>query len=225
MFFLPCALSHAPLPQADRSSLPQPFGCFKLLLVSLLVSFGCGFTPKGIFSGLIAYLLKHANKNGLLWELIGKLLYRDQASLWVVPCVYLTVQATPTFIRFSLYQQPNTGSIDPPSVSVRRVIEDGLKEVASRLNYTVNVEPRLGFECTCDTQKPIHFTEYKNGPFSECAVSGTFCRPPPDYMKWFKGKVSACPCYHTLIFYFLFSQFRITDQSYFSCQGTFIICR
>ena len=187
MFFLPCALSHAPLPQADRSSLPEPFGSFELLLVSLLVSFACGFTPKGIFSGLIAYLLKHANKNGLLWELIGELLYRDQASLWVVPCVYLTMQATPTFIRFSLYQQPNTGSIDPPSVSVRRVIEDGLKEVASRLNYTVNVEPKLGFECTCDTRKPIHFTEYMNKS-SKCAVSGTFHEPPLDYMKWFKGK-------------------------------------
>ena len=60
-YFLPCALSHADFP---LSSLPEPFGSFEQLLPSLLVSFECGFTPKGIFSGLVAYLIQHAGGMG-----------------------------------------------------------------------------------------------------------------------------------------------------------------
>ena len=189
-YFLPCALSHADFP---LSSLPEPFSSFVLLLTSLLVSFECGFTPKGIFSGLVAYLIQHAGENGLLLKLIRGLLYRDQVSLWVKPFVFLTIKATPTFIRFSLLANENSKSCDPPTVAVRRVLENGLKEVASRLNYAVRLELRMGFECTCDTQANVHFTKYEAKPsfVPQCALSDCFCDPPKDYMQWFKGMKSS----------------------------------
>ena len=210
-YFLPCALNHADFPV---TSLQFPFDSFVESQPPLLVSFKCGFIPKGIFSGLVAYLIQHAEENGLPLKLIRVLLYRDQVSLWVNSIVFLTIKNTPTFIRFSLHFHPiqSIERCTPPLVL--KVIESGLKVVASRLNYTVRLVPKLGFECTCKMQDQIHFTEYQLAKPSfqpYCTLSDYHCTLPENYSQWFEGMRNiSCTCSASLYMHFFL---RLSDYT------------
>ena len=70
---------------------------------------------------------------------------------------------------------------------VKGVIEKGLNEVASRLNYTFNAEPKFGFECTCDDKISLHFTKYEPSPIL-CVFSQMYSDVPSSYISWFEGK-------------------------------------
>ena len=176
-YFLPCVLKHAPQQcSITHSSIVDP----------LLVSFACGFKPNGMFSGLLAYFLQcNGQRYGLKIQLRKEQLFRDQASLYVKPFVYLTIKAMPKYIYFSLHQQKavNTTGI---CYVVKAVIETGMKEVASRLNYNINAEPRFGFQCTlCDSKKPTHFAEYSSSGNHRCSSTGDYCDAPFHYTQWF----------------------------------------
>ena len=175
-YFLPCVLRHASQCSAVHNLIVDP----------LLVSFACGFTPNGMFCGLLVFFLQY---NGLNVKICKKQLYRDQASLYVKPFISLTIKAMPKYIRFSLHQQCDTVNTSGICATVKVVIEKGLNEVASRLNYKINAEPRFGFECTCGNQNPTHFTEYSCNPW--CKSTEVYCKIPSfGFTKWFhKGEI------------------------------------
>ena len=178
-YFLPCVLKHAP--QSDTTD--------KSIGVPLFVSFVCGFKPNGMFSGLLAFLMEHKD-DSLNVELRKELLFRDQASLYVDDSfIYLTIKAMPKYIRFSLHSQEEEESTNDICATVKAVIEKGLKEVASTLNYNIKAEPIFGFECACG-KKPTHFAMYGR-KYSKCSLDAHRFRAPCGYSQWLpKGEMS-----------------------------------
>ena len=175
-YFLPCVLKHAP----EQSSIGP---AHKPIAEPLLVSFDCGFTPNGMFSGLLVFLLEHCSEDGLEIKLFKQHLFRNQASLYVKPFIYLTIKAMPEYIRFSLHQHKAVNS-SGICATVKAVISKGLDLVTSRLNYNINASLKFGFECTCDS-KPTHFTEYKPPCTPICSSTGCHCDAPSNYTQWF----------------------------------------
>ena len=183
-YFLPCVLKHARNAEAPK----QPFSTpHKQIVDPLLVSFGFGFTPNGMFSGLLAFLMKY-NKDGLTMELRTNQLFRDQASFLVKRHIYLMITAFPEYICFTLTHPENeTVNTSGICTTVKRAIETGLNELGSRLNYNEeDAMPVFGFKCTCENPEPTHFTEYSSNPV--CSLTQTSCNPPSSYSKWFEGK-------------------------------------
>ena len=71
-YFMPCVLSHAtpsPTDAAVNRSVPP-----------LLVTFQCGYCPKGIFSALVAYLLSKGTVSGTAWRLKKDGISRNQVT-------------------------------------------------------------------------------------------------------------------------------------------------
>ena len=195
-YFLPCVIKHTPH-QPDTSDLVD-------VIHPLLVSFECKFTPKGMFSGLLAHFLQHAGEQNLKWEpCLPKTseLYRDQVEFVVTDYLFVTVRVTREFIKFSLQcekdlpQESTTKmlpKIKPVAKAVKQVIEEGLTAVAEKASYAINIGQRFGFECTKDTCKSTpHFVKYERDSVLKCDVYKRTCSLPSsseyssEYEWWF----------------------------------------
>ena len=189
-YFLPCVIKHIPH-QQDTSDLVD-------VILPLLVSFECKFTPKGMFSSLLAFFLQHAGEQKLKWEPClpeTSELYRDQVEFVVTDYLFVTVRATREFIKFSLQRereppQELTMEIQNTSIqvakAVKQVIEEGLTAVAERASYAVGQKVRFGFECTICKSSP-HFVKYERESVSKCDVTKRNCYLPSSskYEQWF----------------------------------------
>ena len=193
--FLPCVIKHT-LYRSNTSDLVD-------VIRPLLVGFECKFTPKGLFSGLLAYILQHADKQELKWKpcLSEKSdLFRDQMKFAISNRLYVTVQVTNEFLKFSLQRRINlpqrlTADVQNSSKQVAKVvrqfIEKGLSAVAERASYAINVRQRFGFECfTGYCKSPPKFVKYE-GSDSWCDSCDCTCDLQPnseyecDYEQWF----------------------------------------
>lgn len=197
-YFLPCTI---------RRTLHQP-NTSDLRVVDvirpLLVSFECKFTPKGMFSGLLAYILQHAGKQKLKWKPClpkHSELFRDQMKFAITDRLYVTVQVASEFIKFSLQrvinlQQRLIAEVQNSSKQIAKVVkqfvEEGLSVVAERACYAINIRQRFGFECfTGYCKSPPKFVEYEGGSSSWCDSCNCTCDLQPnseyecDYEQWF----------------------------------------
>ena len=71
-YFMPCVLSHATPGPTDAP--------VDKTIPPLLVTFQCGYCPKGIFSALVAYLLSKGTVGGTAWRLKKDGMARDQVT-------------------------------------------------------------------------------------------------------------------------------------------------
>ena len=195
-YFLPCVIKRTlHVHQPDTSDLVD-------VIRPLLVSFECRFTPKGMFSGLLAFFLQHAGEQKLKWEPClpeTSELYRDQVEFIVTDYLFVTVRVTREFLKFSLQcerdlpqelttEMQNTSN--QVAKAVKKVIEEGLIAVAEMASYAVNVGQKIkfGFECTRDTCKSSpHFVKYERESVSKCDVTKRNCYLPSssEYEQWF----------------------------------------
>ena len=191
-FFLPCVLKHTPLHDKQQSSTHNS------IATPLLLSFACGFTPNGMFSSLLSFFLQHSRgKFGLHLDFRKDRLFRDQASFYVEPLsmyMTLTIKSMPEYISFSLHQERVVNVTIGICATVKKSIEEGLKEVASRLNYNtssiLDTDSKFGFECNCDHSKPAHFIKCESPSCSpiKCSLTGRLCPVPSDFTQWFHGE-------------------------------------
>ena len=195
-YFLPCVLTHSEV-------------CTSPVLTSdippLLITFKCGYCPKGLAGALIIYLLTNEMESKFKWKLKTNQIFRDQVSFLVSPYDFITLKIHPTFLecvhfrsilksaQMSNYNK--TYSIERVCNRVHHFIKKGIKKVSSELKFTTDAEPSLSFfcqdtdcvksnglhpatDCTIDEDRPCSLCCNKSG---EIVISS----PPAGCSLWF----------------------------------------
>ena len=195
-FFLPCVLAHSEV-------------CTSPLLTSdippLLITFKCGYCPKGLAGALIIYLLTNEMGSKFKWKLKTSQIFRDQVTFLVSPYDFITLKVHPTFLecvhfrsipksaQMSNYNK--TYSIERVCNRVRRFIKKGIKKVSSELKFTTDAKPSLSFFCQdtdCVKSNGLHpatdCTKNEDRPCSLCCNKLgeiVISSPPAGCSVWF----------------------------------------
>ena len=195
-FFMPCVLTHAtPITRirAEASSKIPP----------LLVTFQCGYCPKGVFSALIVHLMSKHNNGGakITWRLKEKEMSRDQVTFKVGRegnAVKISTHLTHLniSIQSTTKASANLLQTSPHEVcnSIRQCIDQGIVTVSQTLHYSCDSAFYYGFYCThpsC-TKSSTHLAVcYEKDPIvMECTKSEESCDLPDNSCVWFGHPVS-----------------------------------
>lgn len=142
-YFIPCVLPHCKESNAPDSVNKIP---------PLLITFKCGYCPKGLSGALIAYLL--SNSNG--WKLSEDKIHRNQVTFMLLHegqevTIMLRVQYLE--ICFILHEA-DTCTQDKRNVciKVREEIEKGILHVHNKMKLTEHAEHFLTFFCNYSTE-------------------------------------------------------------------------
>lgn len=152
-FFMPCALK----PAYIEDDVHPPGACN----APLLVCFKCGYCPVGVFTSLIAYLMKGTSSKTcqFKWELDSSVSQcRNKLQFKVGPCKdIVTLISRPTHYEIRVDRQFHVVLVPLSHVcsQIRSNIHDGIKTVTKTLNYNYNTEHYFGYYCTC-TVSSLH---------------------------------------------------------------------
>ena len=184
-YFLPCVLVHASLPctlvSQNDGDIPP-----------LLITFKCHYTPRGIFSSLIAKILLDGKDK---WELSSEEIFRDQIEFNLVKSGHIVTVTN--FFRFLqiVVKSPRGFSTKSENVyvSVRHYISRCLTYVKNQLNYTATADHFFGFYCKghknssiedhpaiCNNDCPKYTTCSRKGRLKACLL--------PQEQLWFNEK-------------------------------------
>ena len=184
-YFLPCVLVHASLPctlvSQNDGDIPP-----------LLITFKCHYTPRGIFSSLIAKILLDGKDK---WELSSEEIFRNQIEFNLVKSGHIVTVTN--FFRFLeiVVKSPRGFSTKSENVyvSVRHYISRCLTYVKNQLNYTATADHFFGFYCKghknssiedhpaiCNHDCPKYTTCSRNGRLKACLL--------PQEQLWFNKK-------------------------------------
>ena len=144
-FFIPCVLAHSD--GIERQSSPQSSD-----IPPLLITFKCGYCPKGLSGALIIHLLTNKMWSKFKWELKTDQLFRNQVSFLVSYCDIITLKIHPTFLEL-IHSSAKKGTGNAKSTKqsicnkVRCSLESSIRDVSSKMNLTSNAEHSLSFYC------------------------------------------------------------------------------
>ena len=195
-YFMPCVLTQAAPNgsiQAEASRKIPP----------LLVTFRCGYCPKGIFSALIVHLMSKHNNGGakITWRLKEKEVSRDRVTFKVGredSAVTISTHLTHLDIAIESTTQASANLLQtsPHEVckSIRQCIDEGVVTVSQTLHYDCDSAFNYGFYCThpsC-TKLSTHLAVcYNKDPVvMECSKSEESCDLPDNCRVWFGHPVS-----------------------------------
>ena len=146
-YFMPCVLDQANPAATDPSLASNP-------IEPLLVTFRCGYCPKGMFPALIVYLLSKHSNTTLPWLLKENRISRDKVIFSVgrehhtvsltTHLTHLEVSLEPTSIIESAQWQMKLHEICD---AVRKEIDNGVITVSRTLHYTCDFGFLFGFSC------------------------------------------------------------------------------
>ena len=185
-YFLPCVLVHASLPSTpllhNDSDIPP-----------LLITFKCHYTPRGIFSSLIAKILIDGKDK---WELSSEEIFRDQVEFYLVKTGH-NVTLTNFFRFLEIVVKSPRGfrrrSDKNVYVSVQHYISQCLTYVKNQLNYTATADHFFGFYCKEHKNSSIedHPAICNNGcpTYTKCSCKGSLkAYLLPQEQLWFNGE-------------------------------------
>ena len=174
-YFMPCILNQASPDSTTVSHMTNP--------MEFLVTFRCGYCPKGMFAALVVYLLSKEGKSGLSWQLKKEAVSRDRV-VFNVGREYHRVSITThlTHMAVSLEATTETSSHqlekEPHKICnvIRKSIENSLVTVSQTLHYSCDSAFYFGFYCTrpsCSQQKQHPAICYHADPcVMECSKTG-----------------------------------------------------
>ena len=137
-YFLPCILVHASLPSTPLSHNDSD-------IPPLLITFKCHYTPRGIFSSLIARILLDAKDK---WELSSEEIKRNQVIFCLVKSGHIiTITNFFKFLEISVKPPQYLRKKENDYVSIQHYISQCLAYVRDQLNYTVTADHLFGFYC------------------------------------------------------------------------------
>ena len=209
-YFMPCTLAHAQstAPELTHSSSAVDYQ----EIPPLLITFKCGYCPKGLFSALVVYLLANKMKSELNWELQTEHIFRNSISFFIGPHDSISLTLTSTYLKVAMIPDGSRRlSVESVCMEVRRSIEITVREVTSSLHYTSNAEHALAFYCTGkheagQERHPAEVVYFQNEPCRvQCTVNmhkERFCLPSGSQC-WF-GKVGRKKCVSASVFVGLF---------------------
>ena len=120
----------------------------------LLITFKCHYTPRGIFSSLIARMLLDGKDK---WELSSEDIKRNQIKFRLVKLGHI-VTITNFFRFLEIIVKPPRGSTESKGdvyVSIQHYISRCLNDVRQNLNYTDAADHFFGFYCKEHTDSSI----------------------------------------------------------------------
>ena len=192
-YFLPCVLVHASLP-----STPVSRNCGNI--PPLLITFKCHYTPRGIFSSLIARILLDGKGN---LELVSEEIYRDHVKFYLVKSGHIvSITNYFRFIEIDVRPPHGSSSKDLESfvyISLQCYISQCLTFVKNRLNYTDTADFLFGFHCSCKKHfnddhtedHPAECNDNFNPTYMKCSLKRDYTiKLLPQQQAWFceKGK-------------------------------------
>ena len=147
-YFLPCVLAHSEV-------------CTSPVLTSdippLLITFNCGYCPKGLAGALIIQLLTNKTGSEFVWKLKTDQIFQDQVSFLVSPYDFITLKIHSTFLECihhpalqkSAQTPKRTKSYLLESVcdKVRHFVKKGIRKISSDLNFTSDAKHTMSFFC------------------------------------------------------------------------------
>ena len=183
MYFFPCVLAHmekAPHRQLSLSYTPVP---------NVVVTFECGYCPKGLPGALITYLMGNEMKSKLYWTLDEENIFRNQVSFKVGPLDTVVFNIRSTYLEITFIPkdfQRRHLKCPKPSVcsSIYPVVDAGIKQVTSDINY-VNAQHSFTFLCGCQSDHPGKLEMIDGEPFClSCCKTGKQYPLPSGHELW-----------------------------------------
>ena len=157
MIFFPCVLAHVPtLKVSVFDKLSQKLT--KTGVPPLLVTFRCGYCPKGIPGALVSYLMANEMRSSFTWKLCHDKIFRNQVSFRVGPLdtVVLDIYSTYLMITITIDKSLTRDTKCMPykvCSAVCQAIETGIKQVTTSINY-ISAQHSLTFPCKCNSDHP-----------------------------------------------------------------------
>ena len=191
-YFMPCILSHA-----TPSSTDTPVD---KTIPPLLVTFRCGYCPKGIFSALVAYLLSKENVSGTAWQLKKDGMARNRVTFLAgkeCNTVYVNTHVTHLDVTVQPTQCHTHCSLKRACNDIRASIKEAIVTVSRTLRYSCDSSFLFAFGCyhaACAKSKPHPAIRYEDKPsVSVCCKTNSVERLQPHHTLWFDQEiVSLC---------------------------------
>ena len=192
MYFFPSVLTHTeeipPIHQLTLACTPVP---------NVMVTFECGYCPKGLAGALVKYLMANEMKSSesFLWRLNHETIFRNQVSFKVglLDTVVLKISSTHLEIictvNTKLKSRMQACPLPMLCTEIYKAVDSGIKQVTSDINY-VNAKHSFTFSCECKEVSTAHPGElvqaYVGGePLClTCSKTGEQHALPANYDYW-----------------------------------------
>uniref|UniRef100_A0A1X7VM45 Death domain-containing protein n=1 Tax=Amphimedon queenslandica TaxID=400682 RepID=A0A1X7VM45_AMPQE len=141
-YFLPCVLFHAPV------SVPASMLTVATGYSPLLVTFKCGYTPRGVFSCLISSILCSEGQ----WVLASDKIYRNQVMFHLTECGhYVLLKNCIKYLQVTITVCHGSTISDVPFPEIQKFLSQHLSIVITKLRYSASkVGHSFGFYCTLE---------------------------------------------------------------------------
>ena len=141
-YFFPCVLPHANESGNDQG--------YRTPVPPLLLSFSCGYCPKGVSGALIKYLITNEMKPSS-WILLTDQIFKNQVSFCVGPYDTIVIRIMPTCIEISCIPDPQFDErkehpVEKTCTTVCKDICSGIQQILTDLNY-IKIKHSLTFPC------------------------------------------------------------------------------
>ena len=190
MYFFPCVLAHTrmetPLYHLELLCSPVP---------NLIVTFKCGYCPKGLPGALVTYLLTNEMKSVYRWTLLHDEIFRNQVSFKVGPLDTVVFKIFSTYLEIIFNPKTFAGrDVRCPKErvcsNICQAVNAGIIRITSDINY-VNAQHFFTFPCGCNSGHPGRLEVLDNEPFClTCDKTNEQYPLPPGYELWQTNKAA-----------------------------------
>ena len=185
-YFLPCVLVHAPVST-------QPTSINTTGYSPLLITFKCGYTPRGVFSCLISSIL--CSRKGIL-ELASEKIYRNQIKFHLTNCGHiLLIKNCLKYLEVSVIVCRGSTVSDVYFFGIRMFLSIHLILVLHKLKYIRSfreIGHSYGFYCPLKHQNNhnLHVAQCFSNKHIKCSIDSSLetCCLTPEQAIWFQGK-------------------------------------
>ena len=184
MYFIPCVLAHTmetAYQQLMLAATPIP---------QLIVTFECGYCPKGLAGALIKYLMANEMQSCYSWEIFTDKIYRNLVSFHVGPLDTIVVKITTTYLEIvcipdgKVRNREQKCPITKICSEVREAVEAGIRQVSSDINY-INAQHGLTFRCECKGDHPASLKYLGTNPYIlYCSKTNERYPLSPEHKLW-----------------------------------------
>ena len=153
-YFFPCALAHTDDVKDSDSELESQL--MSSPISPLVVTFQCGYCPKGLPGAFIKYLMTNEMKSCLEWKLSCDKIFRNQVSFSVGPLMdHAVLKITATHLK--LICIPNDTNREEISLEklcseILTAVKTGIEQVSSDIKHIG--QHSLTFPCGCKGDHP-----------------------------------------------------------------------
>ncbi len=154
-YFLPCVLAHA----CKSDSLLT----YDTPVPNLLISFECGYIPKGVAGALIKYLMTNEMESCIPWKLSTDKIFKNEVSFCVGPYDTCMLRIFPTHFDITCIPNPKFSDerdacgcpVNEICTVILKAISNGVKQILRDLNY-IRTQHYIAFPCPADVCKGCH---------------------------------------------------------------------